>query len=145
MATNRRDPDQRIFPDLAYADAPAAIEFLCRAFGFEEKCRYPMPDARIGHGEVGCDGHVVMLASAYEEMGFVSPQVLPSVHSQIHFRVDDVDAHYERARAAGATIAAAPKNEPGMRTYRAMDPEGHRWMFSTPLSNASSEQTEQPR
>jgi MerR family transcriptional regulator, thiopeptide resistance regulator len=47
--------------------------------------------------------------------------------------VDDVDAHFTRAREAGATIAAEPANEHGLRRYRAMDPEGHRWSFATPL------------
>jgi uncharacterized glyoxalase superfamily protein PhnB len=48
--------------------------------------------------------------------------------------VDDVDAHHERARAAGATIAAAPADQPhGSRIYRAVDPEGHRWIFSQPI------------
>jgi len=123
---------QRITPYLAYADAPAAIEFLCRAFGFEERFRLPMPDGRIGHAEIVWRGHVVMLASAYEEMGFISPKALPGVHSQIHFLVDDVDAHYERAKAAGATIATPPGEEHGQRSYRAMDLEGHRWIFSKP-------------
>ena len=65
-------------------------------------------------------------------MGFASPADLPAVPSQIFCYVDDVDAHHERARAAGATIAAEPKDEPhGDRMYRAVDPEGHRWMFAT--------------
>lgn len=131
---NKTPPDgQRITPYLAYADAPAAIEFLCSAFGFEEQYRLPMPDGRLGHAEIALEGHVVMLASAYQEMGFVSPKALPAVHSQVWVRVDDVDAHYQQAKAAGATIAAAPKNQHGQRMYRAMDPEGHRWIFSGSL------------
>ena len=82
-----------IIPMLVYDDAPAAIEFLCRAFGFEEKFRFPMPDGRIGHAELTLDGQVVlMLASVYPEMGFASPADLEGVPSQIYCRVDDVDA-----------------------------------------------------
>jgi len=132
--------EQRIVPYLAYADAPAAIEFLCRAFGFEERYRMPMPDGRIGHAEIAYRGHVVMLASAYEEMGFNSPRALSAVHSQIHLLVDELDAHYQGAKAAGATITAAPKAQHGQRLYRAMDLEGHRWMFSEPLSGSAAEE-----
>jgi len=133
MVANPPEATQRLVPYLAYADAPAAIAFLGRAFGFEEKFRFPMPDGRIGHAELTLDGQrVLMLASVYPEMGFASPADLPGLPSQVFCYVDDVDAHYERARAAGATIAAEPKDEPhGDRMYRAVDPEGHRWMFAT--------------
>jgi uncharacterized glyoxalase superfamily protein PhnB len=139
VASNLSAGQQRIVPYLSYADAPAAIEFLCRAFGFEEQLRVPMPDGRIGHAEVEYDGHVVMLASDYKEMGFVSPKMLPAIHSQILLQVDDVDAHYQRALAAGATIATAPKDQHGQRMYRAMDPEGHRWIFSMPLTDPTDD------
>lgn len=122
---------QRIIPYLTYADAPAAIGFLCRAFGFEERFRYPMPDGRIGHAELGYQDNVVMLASAYEGFG-ESPLRLPAVHSQVYCFVDDVDAHFARAREAGATVASEPKNEHGTRFYRAIDPESHRWIFAMP-------------
>lgn len=123
---------QRIIPYLAYADAPAAIDFLTRAFGFVERYRMPMPDGRIGHAELAMGDHVLMLASAYEEMGFASPLGLGAVHAQVLCYVDDVDAHFVRARDAGATIATEPTDQPhGDRAYRAMDPEGHRFLFAT--------------
>jgi len=122
---------QRIVPYLAYSDASAAIAFLTKAFGFEERARYPMPDGRIGHAEVGYQGDVVMLADFSEPFG-TSPLNLPNVHGQVYCRVDDVDAHFERARAAGATIVAEPAEQHGERLYRAMDPEGHRWIFAAP-------------
>jgi PhnB protein len=133
MVENPPKDVQRLVPYLAYSDAPAALTFLSRAFGFEEKFRFPMPDGRIGHAEMMLGGDVVlMLASVYHEMGFASPQDLSGLPSQVFCYVDDVDAHYERARAAGATIAAEPRDEPhGDRMYRAVDPEGHRWMFAT--------------
>ena len=122
---------QRISPYLAYDDAPAAIEFLCQAFGFEERFRYPMPDGRIGHAElVYCD-NVISLASTYQELGFASPLELPAIHCQIHCYVDDVDAHHRQARSAGATITVEPVDaDYGDRIYRAVDPEGHRWIFA---------------
>jgi len=129
---------QTVFPYLVYADAPAAIDFLCRAFGFEERTRHPMPDGRVGHAELSLEDGVVMLASVYPEMGFASPQDLSGSHAQLYWVVADVDAHFERARDGGAVIAAEPVDEHGSRMYRALDPEGHRWLFATPIGDAAT-------
>lgn len=131
---------QRVIPYIAYNDAPAAIEFLRSAFGFEERFRMPMPDGRVGHCEMGYEDNVLMLASAYPEIGLSSPMDLPSISAQIVCYVDDVDSHFARAKEAGATITTEPADMPyGDRSYRAMDPEGHRWIFSTVVSQASPE------
>ena len=53
---------QRLIPYLAYRDAPGAIEFLTRAFGFTERFRYPMPDGRLGHAEMSYEDNVLMLS-----------------------------------------------------------------------------------
>jgi uncharacterized glyoxalase superfamily protein PhnB len=125
---------QRFTPMLAYADANAALEFLQQAFGFAVRFRMDMPDGSVGHAELGFGDEVVMLASEWEVGGVVSPLRLPALHAQIHVRVDDVDAHFARARAAGATIAAEPTDQDyGERSYRAIDPEGQRWIFSAPI------------
>ena len=126
---------QRIIPYLTYQDAPAAIDFLCKAFGFEERARYAMPDGRIGHAELTLQGGVLMLASVYEGFG-VSPLALPAVHCLIYCYVDDLETHHARARAAGATIVGEPSDDHGARMYRAIDPEGHRWMFSAPAGGS---------
>ena len=123
---------QRIVPYLTYRDAPAALTFLSKAFGFTEKMRYPMDDGRIGHAETGYQENIVMLASEYEGFG-ISPLALEQTHTMIHCIVDDVDAHFARARAGGATIVAEPANEHGQRRYRALDPEGHKWIFAQQL------------
>ena len=100
----------------------------------------PMEDGRIGHAELVYAGNVIMLASAWHEAGFVSPRELSGVHTQIHCHVDDVDAHYRRAREAGATVIAEPRDQPyGERTYRALDPEGHRWIFAAPLGQSDAQ------
>jgi PhnB protein len=130
---------QSIIPYLAYDNAEDALAFLESAFGFAERFRYPMPDGRIGHAEVLLGDQVLMLASTYPELGFASPRELGSVHSQVMCYVDDVDAHYERALAAGAIVMDGPRDtDHGDRSYRAMDPEGHRWMFATPLSTSTA-------
>jgi PhnB protein len=135
----------RLHPYLAYADAPAAIEFLCEAFGFEERFRYAMPDGRIGHAELAYGDDLLYLASAYEELGFRSPSKLAGVHSQVHLVVDDVDAHCARAKSAGAVITAEPADQfYGDRSYRAIDPEGHRWIFATHVRDVPPEEWDPP-
>jgi PhnB protein len=99
--------------------------------------RYPMPDGRIGHAELVYRDNVVMLASEFEGFG-TSPLRLPAVHCMIYCYVEDADKHCERALDAGATIVSEPRDEHGTRMYRALDPEGHRWMFAMPLARGGS-------
>jgi uncharacterized glyoxalase superfamily protein PhnB len=127
---------QRIIPYLQYGDAPAAIAFLHTAFGFEERMRYPMPDGTIGHCEMELEGGVVYLATAWRDGGFAPATELPALHGQLMVRVSDVDAHFARARDGGATIAAEPQEEHGMRRYRAIDLEGQRWVFFQDVEGA---------
>jgi PhnB protein len=124
-------PRQVLIPSLVYDDASAAIEFLCRAFGFSEKFRLDMPDGSIGHAELDIEGATVYVATTWKAGGMASPKDLPAVHGQVNCEVPDVDAHYERASAEGAVIAEPPEDQfHGSRSYRAMDLEGHRWIFS---------------
>lgn len=123
-----------VMPMLAYADAPAAIAFLCEAFGFEVTMRMDGPDGTVGHAELSLEGGTVSLATVWREGGFSTPDELGGVHSQLWCEVADVDAHFARARAAGAVVVGEPADqEYGYRTYRAIDPEGHRWYFAGPL------------
>src|SRR5262245_51875987 len=123
---------------IAYRDAPAAIEFLCGAFGFAERFRMQMPDGRVGHAELALGDQVVMLATETE--GFLrSPLSLGGLHAQLLCYVDDVDAHFAAAERAGATLIGAPEDQDhGDRSYRAVDPEGHRWIFATPIAAAGA-------
>ncbi|MCY3734284.1 MAG: VOC family protein [Chloroflexi bacterium] len=133
--------EQRITPALSYADAPAAIEFLCRAFGFEERYRLEMPDGSIGHAELTYRDATISLASAWTEGGLGSPQSLPHLHACIQVYVDDVDSHCERSKAEGAEIYEELGDQfYGDRTYRAHDLEGHRWWFHQRLREVSVEE-----
>lgn len=123
---------QRVIPYLIYADAQRAITYLCDVFGFEEKLRYPMDDGRVGHAELSYDGNLIYLASEFDGFG-CSPQKLADTHSGLYWLVDDVDGHFQKTREAGATIVTEPDDAHGMRVYRALDSEGHRWTFATPL------------
>ena len=131
---------QRIVPYLTYADAPAAIDWLCRVFGFEEVRRMEMGDGRIGNAALSFCGELVMLSSVFEEAGNASPRDLPGLNQSITVYVDDVDAHFAQAEAEGATILLGLQDQFwGTRTYWVEDLEGHRWTFQQQLAEVSDE------
>ena len=145
MVANPPEGKQWVMPYLSYADADAAIAFLCEAYGFEEVSRMPMPDGRIGHAELSHNGGVIMLASVYEELGQASPKDLPGLHARMQCYVDDVDAHFERAKAAGATILSEPEDQfYGDRMYRTKDIEGHEWFFATHIRDVPMDEMVPP-
>ena len=128
-----------MIPYLGYDDAEAAIDFLTSAFGFSERFRMPMPDGRIGHCELALGDSVLLLASAYPELGISGPG--ETVHAQVLCYVDDVDAHYAQAREAGATVVGEPEDQGyGDRSYRAVDPQGMRWIFSQHVEDVDPSQ-----
>ena len=136
---------QRIVPFIGYEDARAAIAWLEQAFGFREnrEARYE-DDGTITHAELELEGATIYLSTP---AGYASPRTLraesetarrsydnPWVIDGHFVEVEDVAAHHERARAAGAPILHGPE-EPGygFRVYTAEDLEGHRWMFGQRL------------
>ena len=129
---------QRVFPYLAYEDAPAAVEWLCRVFDFEPVDVQTIPDGRIVHAALSLQGAQVMLASLFEGGGYGSPQGIAALPSHVLIHVDDVEAHYRQAQAQGAAIRYKPTDQPwGGRLYEATDPEGHRWAFLQEATNES--------
>ena len=121
---------QRIVPYLSYADAPAAIEFICKAFGFAKGLVLPAEGGKIAHAEVHHAGETLMLASEHAPANMASPRKVGQITAAIVVYVDDLDAHYQRTKAAGAQILAEPADQfYGDRTYTVSDPEGHRWSF----------------
>ena len=119
----------RISPYLNYEDTGAMVDWLARAFGLVERHRMAGPDGTTSHAEMELDGGVVMLGSPGGD--FRNPRHLGRDTSSLYVYVDDVDAHCERARAAGAEIIEEPADQPyGDRRYGARDPEGHRWYFA---------------
>jgi uncharacterized glyoxalase superfamily protein PhnB len=132
---------QRIYPMIAYEDTAAAIDWLTKAFGFEERGeRYVMEDGTIGHAELDVGGERVMLATPNTD--YQSPKTHrqscgaaarwldnPWVVDGLLVLVDDLDAHHAQAVAAGASVIRPVEEGPDGRLYTAEDLEGHRWMF----------------
>jgi uncharacterized glyoxalase superfamily protein PhnB len=118
-----------IIPYLIYRDVPAAIGFLSRAFGFTEDLRESTPSGGI-HAQMRLDGCRIMMGQGGEAWKMLPPAD-PTVTAGIFVYIPDVDAHYERARTAGAEIVHPPKDVEYGRTYTARDPDGHPWFFTT--------------
>jgi PhnB protein len=129
-----------VIPMIAYENGPAAMDWLARAFGFRERARMTTPDGRLSHGEMEAGEGLIMLATPsphYHGPKRHRDECEPARHwSEVPYiidgvlvYVDDVTAHFERAKAAGATILSAPEEASEGKRYRAEDLEGHRWMF----------------
>ncbi|MCA9261563.1 MAG: VOC family protein [Planctomycetales bacterium] len=128
----------RIAPALMYDDANAAIEWLCRVFGFHEAMVVRNEDGRVVHSQLVFGEAMIMVGQTGNALKphFRSPQSLDGANTQsLCVVVSDVDAHHAHASAEGAAIATAPSTQdygPGYwidRTYEAIDLEGHRWWF----------------
>jgi uncharacterized glyoxalase superfamily protein PhnB len=130
-----------VTPMIAYEDGPAAMDWLCRAFGFRERTRMLTKDGRLSHGELEVGDGLIMLAMPSPH--YRGPKrhrescddarkwsEVPYIIDGVHVYVDDVKAHFARARDAGATILSPVEEGDGGVRYRAEDLEGHRWMFS---------------
>jgi uncharacterized glyoxalase superfamily protein PhnB len=116
-----------IIPTLRYQDARAALEFLERAFGFERHALHENDDGAIGHAELRYGDGVVMLGTAGQ-----GDARFDTGRNVVYVVVDDPDAHYEQAKAAGAEIVMELTDQDyGSRDYAAEDPEGNVWSFGT--------------
>ena len=141
MAQSPPEGYQQVIPYLTYDDAPAAVDFICKAFGFTERMRMPGPEGLLMHAELVFSDSVLMLSSVMPDMGIASPKNLPAVHGNVTVYMADVDAHYAQAKAAGAAILEEPTDMFwGDRLYRAADPEGHNWTFMQHVRDVSEEE-----
>jgi uncharacterized glyoxalase superfamily protein PhnB len=127
-------------PALRYKDAPAAIDFLCRAFGFERQLVYP--DANdpsiILHAQLKVGSGLIMLGSTRPSpeqhlYRWTTAGEAGGVTMSVCLVVEDADAHFARARAEGADIVKPPYDNQGYpgRSYDARDPEGNVWNVTT--------------
>jgi len=128
---------QTIFPILRYKDARAAILSLGAAFGFVELFSAPESGPFVRHAQLKLGTNIIMLGSVRPDDGLTSPQMAGTATQALCVFVDDLDAHYQQALAAGAEITNPPANTDfGSREYHARDLEGHLWTFCTFLPNA---------
>jgi uncharacterized glyoxalase superfamily protein PhnB len=125
--------EQTIFPTLRYADAPAAIEWLGRAFGFEPRMVVDGEPGTVAHAELTYNGAMIMLGSVRPPVeGEWSAVAPPAGSGSMYVVVEDIDDHHDRATAAGAEIVRALQDtEYGSREYSARDLEGNVWSFGT--------------
>ena len=139
MNVAMKDPPKgwpRISAGVVYTEANKAIDWLCRAFGFEVRLKVDGDGGRVEHAELVLSGGLIMLDDRADKSWQKSPKQLGGTNTQtLCVFVDDVDAHCERARKAGATIETEPKTSDygddywSDRSYCAIDLEGHRWWF----------------
>jgi PhnB protein len=129
-----------ITPYMLYADVAAALEFLQRAFGFEEILRYTGAQGYVNHAEMRLGGDVIYMGDPGDQ--YRNPAALGAATVMIGVHgVEDVDALCERARGAGAEITEEPADqEYGERRFGATDPEGHKWFFSQPIREVAPEE-----
>ncbi len=124
---------------LCYRDAPAAIDFLCEAFGFARHAVHvdEKDPSLIHHAQLAKDGNLIMLSTASDDAwteasSMKTPREAGANTVTLYVVIDDVDEHCERARAAGATIIREPQDEDyGGRDYGALDLEGYAWSFGS--------------
>ena len=125
---------------IAYRDGPSALDWLSKAFGFEERERWLDDAGVLTHGEMRAGRGFIMLATPTpdyegpaEHRAHCSAAAAwsraPWVIDGVLVHVTDIDEHFQHAKEAGATMLSGVEDGPGGRLYRAEDIEGHRWMF----------------
>ena len=130
-------------PYLIVKGAADAIEFYKRAFGAVELFRMANPDGRIGHAEVRIGDSVIMLADEHPDMGYRSPRSLGGSAVSIMLYLEDVDAVFARALAAGARAQRPVADQfYGDRSGNLEDPFGHVWTIATHVEDVSPEEIE---
>jgi uncharacterized glyoxalase superfamily protein PhnB len=124
-----------IIPTLRYRDAPSAIEFLCRAFGFTRHAVYPGEHGTVAHAELTLGNGMIMLGSVSDsefQRFMRQPSEAGGCTQTLYVVVGDPDAHFATAKAAGAEILMELTDQDyGGRDYTARDPEGHVWTFGS--------------
>jgi uncharacterized glyoxalase superfamily protein PhnB len=132
-----------VYPHIRYELPAEAIAWLSRTFGFRERVRMARPDGSFITSKVETPGGglVMVAGNSPDFTEWVRQRVpdlreppekpWPNLSHSTTVTVTDVNAHYQRAKAAGATILMPPTDHPwGLRSYAAIDLEGHQWEFS---------------
>jgi uncharacterized glyoxalase superfamily protein PhnB len=136
---NRSVPSDTVLPHILYRDVEEAMAWLARTFGFAENYRYGEPGGSVNGAQMRLAKAVIMLRKAPAIC--LTPDQLGYGTQSLTVFLDDVDAHFERAKAAGANIVE-PLNETayGERQYGAKDLAGHHWLFARHARDVNPEE-----
>ena len=127
-------------PYLIIRNCAAAIEFYKTAFGATERMRMTRPDGRIGHAEIQIGDTCIMMADEHPEIGAFSPDHYGGSPVSMHFYVEDCDARFQQAIAAGAKQVREPADQPyGDRNAGVVDPFGYKWWIAAHIKSESKE------
>lgn len=127
---------QRITPYLLYEDLGAAVEWITATFSLSERSRMNGPDGKPRHVEMTLEDGVIMMGQPHGQ--YECPRKHGHVCQLVYAYVENVDAHWQRAKEGGAKILTAPEDKPyGDRVYSVADPEGHHWFFAQHLRDVS--------
>ena len=128
-------------PALVVRDGKAAIDFYQRAFGATVRHVMDLPDGKVMHAEIQLGDSAVMLSDEFPDWDSLSPQSIGGTASSLSIYVDDVDAVFAQALAAGATAQRPVEDQFwGDRMGTLFDPFGHRWMIATRIEEVSPEE-----
>ena len=118
---------------MRYDDASAALDWLEQAFGFERSSVHEGPNGTVAHAELKYGDGMIMLSTAGDnDFGLRTARALGAVNLGVYVSVEEIDPHYEHARAAGAEVVRELHDtDYGSRDYMARDPEGNLWSFGT--------------
>jgi uncharacterized glyoxalase superfamily protein PhnB len=123
---------QTIFPILRYQDARSAIAWLCTTFGFTQLFSTPESGPFVRHAQLQLGTNIIMVGSVRPDDGIRSPMAIGAATQALCVYVEDVDGHFQRARAAGAEIVSEPyTTDFGAREYHVRDSESHPWTFTS--------------
>lgn len=137
MNTHAKACISTVIPSLRYRDAPAAIEWLVKAFGFQKNAVYANPDGTIGHAQLSFGNGMIMLGSVDNGSEYGKLMVQPDEIGMretkgIYLVVNDADAIYSTAKAAGASMVLDIRDmDYGGRAFTCRDTEGHLWSIGT--------------
>ena len=138
MPANPPENMPTVTPYLLYEDLSNSLDWLRKAFGLGERMRMSAPDGSANHAELVIGDGVIMVGQPGAD--YQNPKHLGHCTHQVYVYIDDADAHYAQAKAAGATILEEPNDTfYGDRRYGAEDCEGHHWCFATHVRDVAPE------
>ena len=134
-----------ITPYLLYQDVGAALKFLSKAFGLKKfGALYRSADGSINHASMRLGADLLMMGCPGRK--YKNPRRLKQATQMLYIDVDDVDAHYARAKKAGAKIIIELEDAfYGHRRYGAEDPEGHQWYFAQEIPRRATKKKSRRR